>query len=231
MKFPYITFKRSVGILRRVTITILSRYLRKTKRWIRKQKLSTKVFFVLCVGLLLSYAWYMNTKRLSVDPTSYTPLMSMIGTIESNDNYNAYFGNPRNLEIKFTDMTMDEVMRWQTSFIADGNASSAVGRYQIINTTLSGLVRELNIDTTEKFNQRMQDRMAIALFERRGSTAFINKEMTAEEFAASLAKEWAALPKVIGNNPDSSYYAHDGLNKSRTSPDKIIATVNKLSAK
>jgi muramidase (phage lysozyme) len=173
----------------------------------------------------------MNTRRLSVDPSSYTPLMSLIGTIESNDNYNAYFGNPRNHEIKFTDMTIDEVMRWQADFIADGNASSAVGRYQIISTTLIGLVRELKIDTKEKFTQQMQDRMAIALFERRGSIAFINKEITAEEFTASLAKEWAALPKVIGNNPGSSYYAHDGLNKSRTSPDKIIATVNKLSAK
>lgn len=157
--------------------------------------------------------------------------MSLIGAIESNDNYNAYFGNPRNHEIKFTDMTIDEVMRWQADFIANGNASSAVGRYQIINTTLASLVRELNIDTKEKFNQQMQDRMAIALFERRGSTAFINKEVTAEEFAASLAKEWAALPKIIGENPDSSYYANDGLNKSRTSPDKIIATVNVLSAK
>jgi muramidase (phage lysozyme) len=231
MKFLYITFKRSVGILRRVTITILSRYLRNIKRWIRKQKLSTKVLVILCVSLLLSYAWYMNTRRLSVDPASYTPLMSLIGTIESNDNYNAYFGNPRNHEIKFTDMTIDEVMRWQADFIADGNASSAVGRYQIISTTLAGLVRELNINTNEKFSQQMQDRMAIALFERRGSTAFINKEMTAEEFATSLAKEWAALPKISGKNPNNSYYASDGLNKALTTPDKVLARVRSLQPK
>ena len=157
--------------------------------------------------------------------------MSLIGKIESNDNYNAYFGNPSNNEIKFTDMTIDQVMRWQADFIADENASSAVGRYQIINTTLVGLVRELKIDTKEKFNQQTQDRMAIALFERRGSTAFINNEVTAEEFAARLAKEWAALPKVIGDNPGSSYYANDGLNSSRAKPETVLGVVNQLSSK
>ena len=210
---------------------LFSVYFRKTKRWIRKQKLTTKIAVVLGICLIVLYAYEMNTKRLSVDTATYSPLMELIGEIESNDNYNAYYGKPGNADIQFTNMSVADVMKWQADFVVAGNPSSAVGRYQIINTTLEGLVRELSIDVNQKFDKNMQDRMAIALFERRGSIAYVNKELTAEEFAASLAKEWAALPKVIGENPDSSYYANDGLNKSRTSPEKIISTVNVLSAK
>ena len=172
----------------------------------------------------------MNTKRLSVDTATYSPLMNLIGEIESNDNYNAYYGKPENTDIQFTNMSVAEVMKWQEEFVASGSPSSAVGRYQIINTTLAGLVRELSINTNQTFNKNMQDRMAIALFERRGSVAYVNKELTAEEFAANLAQEWAALPKVIGDNPDSSYYANDGLNSSRTKPETILGVVNQLSA-
>lgn len=225
------TIEASVAIIRRVTVKIFSRYSRKVKRWVRKQSLSTKFFMILSVGLVIAYAYHMNTRRLSVDPLTYTPLMSLIGEIESSNNYNAYFGNPRNNEITFTDMSIDEVMRWQVDFVAQGNPSSAVGRYQIISTTLAGLVRELDLDTRQKFDQAMQDRMAIALFERRGSIAYVNNELTAEEFAASLAKEWAALPKVIGEDPESSYYAGDGLNTSRTSPDTILRIVAAIEPK
>ena len=173
----------------------------------------------------------MNTKRLSVDTATYSPLMNLIGQIESNDNYNAYYGKPENSDVQFTNMSVADVMKWQADFVAAGSPSSAVGRYQIINTTLKGLVRDLSIDTNQKFDRSMQDRMAIALFERRGSIAYVNNELTAEEFAASLAKEWAALPKVIGDNPDSSYYANDGLNSSRTKPETILGVVAQLSAK
>ena len=217
-----------LGILRRVTIKLFSRYSRKLKRWARKRKLPTLFWILLCIGLVLAYAYHMNTRRLSVDPSTYTPLLSLIGAVESNNNYNAYYANPRNSTIKFTDMTLNEVMRWQLEFVAAGNPSSAVGRYQIISTTLNSLMRELSLDPNQKFDQKMQDRMAIALLERRGSSAYVNNELTAEELAASLAKEWAALPKVIGENPESSYYAGDGLNASRVDPAAVIAKVKLL---
>ena len=209
---------------------LFSTYSRKIKQWIRKTKLSTKIGVVLSICLFVLYAYDMNTKRLSVDTATYSPLMNLIGQIESNDNYNAYYGKPENTDIQFTNMSVAEVMKWQEEFVASGSPSSAVGRYQIINTTLTGLVRELSIDTNQTFDKKMQDRMAIALFERRGSVAYVNKELTAEEFAASLAKEWAALPKVIGDNPESSYYANDGLNNSRTKPETILGVVNQLNA-
>lgn len=122
----------------------------------------------------------MDNKRLSVDPTSYTSLLQLIARAESNDNYNAYFGSPNNSTIKFTEMTISDVLAWQADFVQQGNASSAVGRYQIIDTTLSELVQQLGIDTKHKFDQDMQDRLAIALLERQGAEEYINKELKRE---------------------------------------------------
>lgn len=176
----------------------------------------------------LAYAEYMSNKRASVDPAVYTPLLHLIAKAESNGNYNAYFGKPNNDSVDFTAMSVADVLEWQAEFVAQGNPSSAVGRYQIINTTLEGLVRELEIDTTKKFDKNMQDMMAVALLERRGSVEYVNEELSREEFAANLAKEWAALPKVIGDDPEKSYYAGDGLNQSHVPVADILATIDRI---
>ena len=170
----------------------------------------------------------MDNKYLTVEPTSYTPLLHLIARAESNDNYNAYFGNPDNKSVNFTDMTIDEVLSWQENFVQQGNASSAVGRYQIIDTTLSGLVRELGIDTKQKFDAATQDKFAVTLLERRGSEKYVNKKLTREEFAANLAMEWAALPKVIGENPTASYYDGDGLNQARIGIRDVLQAIDPI---
>lgn len=173
----------------------------------------------------------MQNRRLAVDPESYKPLLQLIASVESKGNYNAYFSNARNTSIDFTNMSVAEVMQWQADFIAEGNASSAVGRYQIINTTLSGLVDKLAIDKKQKFDENTQDLLAIALLERRGSEQYINQELSREDFAANLAKEWAALPKMTGPDPTASYYASDGLNKSLVSPEKVLGAIDPIKAK
>lgn len=184
----------------------------------------------LLLGASISYAIYMNTRRLAVDPASYEPLLGLIAHAESKGNYNAYFGNPTNQSIKFTDMTIADVQAWQQEFVAQGAASSAVGRYQFIDTTLAELVAELGIKPQEKFNQALQDKLAIALLERRGSEQLVNNELTREEFAANLAMEWASLPKVIGNNPDASYYDGDGLNSSLVTRAQTLQAVAKITS-
>ncbi len=169
----------------------------------------------------------MSNERIRIDPAAHAPLLNLIARAESNGNYNAYFGNSNNTEIDFTSMTVAEVMTWQKEFIAQGKASSAVGRYQIIDTTLAGLVRQLEIDTTQKFDVRMQDQMAIALLERRGVEEYVNNQLTRHEFAANIAKEWAALPKIVGDNPHESYYASDGLNRSRIEVNEVLGEIEK----
>lgn len=173
----------------------------------------------------------MQNRRFTVDPATYVPLLDVIAKAESKGNYNAYFGNPGNSSVDFTKMSIAEVMLWQADFVRQGNASSAVGKYQIINTTLAGLIRQLGLDAHQPFDKQTQDSLAIALLERRGAENYINNEITREEFAANLAKEWAGLPKVIGENPDKSYYASDGLNKARVSVGDIMKAIEPISAK
>ena len=173
----------------------------------------------------------MQNQRLTVDPATLKPLLSLIAKGESSGNYNAYFGHGSNTSIDFTKMSIADVQKWQAKYVQQGSASSAVGKYQIVDTTLSGLVQRLGIDTKQKFDQRMQDKLAIALIERRGVNDYINNELTANQFAANLAKEWASLPRIIGGNPSDSYYASDGLNKSRISISDTIKAVTPISAK
>lgn len=211
--------------------TFFKKKLRLVKRRLKNRRVLLLIGVIIaCIGAI-SYATYMQNRRLAVDPTSYGPLLNLIASVESKDNYNAYFGNPKNDKIDFTAMSVADVMKWQKDYVAKGNYSSAVGRYQIINTTLDGLVRRLAIDTSQKFDKTMQDKLAAALLERRGAENYVNKELTKEQFAANLAKEWAALPKTTGDNPADSYYSSDGINRALVSVDAVIKAIEPIKAK
>ena len=199
-------------------------------RWLQKRP---AVFWIgiVFVAALIAYTIGSMNQRLQVDPVSAKPLLDLIARVESKGNYNAYFGNAGNTSIKFTEMSIADVLSWQEDFIVAGHPSSAVGRYQIISTTLKGLVQQLNIDTNQPFNEAMQDRMAVALLERRGATEYVNNQIDERQFAAELAKEWAALPKIIGDRPEQSYYASDGLNKALVGVDEILRAASAVSAK
>lgn len=206
------------------------KFLRAIKRRIQDPRFLAGVgIALLCMGII-GYAIYMDTRRRTVDPASYRPLLELIAKVESKGNYNAHFGSPNNTTTNFTAMTIAEVQQWQAEFVAQGNASSAVGRYQIIDSTLAGLVKQLGIDSSQKFDQATQDRLAVALLERRGSEKYINQELTREEFAANLAMEWAALPRVLGQNPDSSYYDGDGLNMSLVDSTEVLKAIGLMRA-
>ena len=208
----------------------MTRRLQKVRRWLQRRPAVFWIGLVFAAALIAYTIGSMN-QRLQVDPVSAKPLLDLIARVESKGNYNAYFGNAGNSSITFTEMSIADVLSWQEDFIAAGHPSSAVGRYQIISTTLKGLVQQLNIDTNQPFNEAMQDRMAVALLERRGATEYVNNQIDGRQFAAELAKEWAALPKIIGDRPEQSYYAGDGLNKALVGVDEILRAVNAVSAK
>jgi len=188
--------------------------LRKFKKNLRRTFTRRNAMLVGIFILALVVLWAIMHPRNAIAPEAYNPLLEVIAKGESQGNYNAYFGNVANKEIDFTSMTIADVLAWQERFVAEGKASSAVGRYQIIRPTLLGLVKELRLTTQEKFDKPLQDKLAISLMERRGAVNFVKNKLSAEEFAHQLSKEWAALPKVLGDMPESSYYAGDGLNRS-----------------
>ena len=182
---------------------------------------------IICVSavVLIGIALYSSAMSKRIDPAAYTNLLTTIAEGESRGNYNAYFGNSANTSLKLTEMSIAEVQAWQDKYVADGNASNAVGRYQIISPTLKGLIKELKLKPSQVFSERIQDKMAITLMERRGAVDFVNDKISAKQFAANLAKEWAALPAVLGDRPTESFYAGDGLNKARISTEIILKAI------
>lgn len=200
----------------------------------RLRKLSQKQKLVglgalLIVGLI-GHNIYMANKRLSVDQETYKPLLGLISQAESKGNYNAYFGNAGNKSIDFTKMSISEVLDWQSEFVKNGSPSSAVGRYQFLNTTLLDLVNSLGIDKSTRFNESTQDNLAIKLLERRGSEDYVNDDISKDKFAANLAMEWASLPKVAGENPNQSYYQADGINKALVEPYQVLEAIDHIAA-
>jgi hypothetical protein len=212
------------------TPTYIAKRQRAFKRWRKKNWFKFHALVVLSLAGLFTYAGYIGNEQINVNPDSYKPLLSVIGEAESNGDYNAYFGRSGRSDVEFTNMSVADVLKWQDEYVASGSPSSAVGRYQFINTTLKGLVDELGIKPTQKFDPPTQDRLAITLLERRGSISYIKKELSQQQFAANLAKEWAGLPKMTGKNPELSYYAGDGLNKSRVAPHKVLKAIEPIEA-
>lgn len=136
-----------------------------------------------------------------IDPTtSPTALLEMIGGAEASGNYNAYSDNARNTSLRFTDMSINDVLQWQRNTIATGaTTSSAVGKYQIVRATMLETVKALGLSGDEKFTPQLQDAMAMHLLKGRGYDKFVAGEITASEFQDSIAKEWASLPTSAGH--------------------------------
>ena len=198
--------------------------------WVLRRRRNRKFLAtgLIAAGLAITVSAMVESAPTKVNPTAYVPLLNVIADGESSGNYNAHFGNAANATVRFTDMSVGEVLRWQEEYVRQGSPSSAVGRYQIIRPTLTKLVQEQHIEPSARFDEKLQDRMAIALLERRGSLAYVEKKISREQFAANLAQEWAALPRVTGPNPTESYYAGDGLNKSRISVDAVYKALDAL---
>lgn len=189
-----------------------------------------KRWFALPVIIMLVILAVIVTER-NVMNANYTDLLNTIAQGESKGNYNAHYGNTHNSTTTFTDMTVAQVLDWQREYVAQGNPSSAVGKYQFIEPTLRGLVDEMNIDLNARFDADLQDKLAIRLLERRGVHEYLRGNMTREQLAHNLSKEWAALPRVIGANPNSSYYDGDGLNHVQISIEEVFVAIASLDQK
>jgi len=181
-------------------------------------------------GLTLPLAIQIYQEEPKSEPVgtgkSNTDLLELIGEVEAQGNYNAIFGNGGQDEIDYTAMTLDEVAEAQKAHVTAGNASSAIGKYQFIQGTLKGLRKDLGLKGDEKFTPELQDELAQALLRRRGLDKYLKGDITAEQFQANLAKEWASLPS---DSKNKSYYDGDGLNKARTDTNTLLERIKKLS--
>ncbi|MQX25507.1 hypothetical protein GHJ84_32190 [Sinorhizobium meliloti] len=91
-------------------------------------------------------------------------------------------------EQDLTVLTLDQIDALQVEMLSHpenaarypGGGSSAIGRYQIVRSTLKGLRAKLHLSGDQFFDAAMQDRLALTLACQRGATR-------------DLGKEWASL--------------------------------------
>ena len=167
-------------------------------------------------------------------------ILDVIGFAEGagyNTPYNGSNITPVQLYGKqLSELTLDEVFTWQAASVNAGSASSAAGKYQIINKTLKGLVDGAGVVSREdKFSPANQDKLCRKLLQQRGVDGFMAGSKSEASFCLAMAQEWASLPVIERTqgqkrkvDPGESYYAGDGLNKSRIAPIQLIAAVREV---
>lgn len=123
------------------------------------------------------------------------PILTLIGTYESQGNYNAYYGNQDNQsDPEFTSMSLSEVLSWQRDYINAGSVSSAVGKYQIIDKTITKLAPSIPLTMEAVFANETQDVFALKILEANGLDAFLDGRLSVDAFGTNLAREWSSLP-------------------------------------
>lgn len=158
------------------------------------------------------------------------PLLDFIGKYESGGDYNIVWGGIKQKDrpiAPLTSMTIRQVLAWQDS-IDPYYMSEAAGKYQIMEDTLREIYAPAGMILENLFNDNTQDRLALYLLKRRGLRKYLSGEISAEQFANNVAKEWASMPVVSGSKRGRSFYDGDGLNSTHVSVDSYLSVINAL---
>ena len=105
---------------------------------------------------------------------------------------------------KPTQMTLGEIHAW---IDATPGQHHAIGRFQIIPSTLARLQSRLGMDGSVPFNRPTQNRMASLLIADAGYHEFRAGHLSLSGFMDDLAKVWAGLPTADGR---SHYHGYAG---------------------
>jgi hypothetical protein len=157
-----------------------------------------------------------------------TPLANLIGAVESDTvgGYNAANGgSPMDLGkdglVRVTgrrceEVTIREIKAWQKRGLL-----YAVGRYQMIPSTLSAAVKWSGLKDSDYFTPQNQDKMLEALLKHKRPSvwAHIKNGASINSAITDLAREWAGLPTLRG----SSYYGYG--NRSHASVPQVVAAL------
>ena len=148
-------------------------------------------------------------------------VLDLVAGPESRGNYNAWYAQAHQSQVQLADLTVREVRALQDRLVRR-NGGSAVGRYQIIDDTLAGLVERLGLTGNERFTPALQDRMAMHLARDAGLQAWLTGALSDERFAANLARVWAGLP---GDHSDRSVYAGIQGNRATLGWRTVVASL------
>lgn len=165
---------------------------------------------------------------IGVGAQDFDALKGVIGQAESDaaGGYDAVVSNKKTPKPP-TEMTVGEVLQWQREELADPKNSgridvTAIGKYQIINKTLKGLVDAAGVSMSDKFDAETQDKLYMELLKGAGLNKYMDGTISKDEFAHNISKVWAGLPKDEGGE---SYYGKDGFNKAHVSWDAVMKAI------
>lgn len=159
----------------------------------------------------------------------YRPLLDLIGHAEGTDRkrgynetlaYGAYTGG----DVDLCAMTLKEIDALQTRMLkhpANSFNSSALGRYQIVRTTLRAIRKSLSLSDNALFDPGMQDRCACYLLGLRGIDKYLAGRLAEDTLVDNLAREWASLPTTSGKG------AYSGQNVA-VSPERVRQVLAKV---
>jgi conjugal transfer mating pair stabilization protein TraG len=137
----------------------------------------------------------------------------LIAVPESRGNYNAWYGKAEQDRVDLSGLSVNEVRDLQTDLV-QSNGGSAIGRYQLLDDTLDGLIDRMGLSGNERFTPALQDRMALQLARDAGMEGWIGGRIGDERFARNLSEIWAGLPRDASNE---SHY--EGIQGNRATVD------------
>ena len=151
---------------------------------------------------------------------SWKPILDLIAKYEAvGGSYDSIY--PSRTKPGLSKMTIAEADSWQAS-TASSRGSAAAGRYQFMN--IKHQAAYAGIGSNAIFSPENQDKMAIALIEKKRKVTYDLMQKNPDEAMIRLGMEWAALPMpkaMRGHkrmvNAGQSYYAGDGKNKAGAS--------------
>ena len=151
------------------------------------------------------------------------PILELIGFTEGTDKGDSYneslgYGAYTNGDVELTSMTLKDIDKLQTKMLKHPNNklnSSALGRFQIIRTTLRKIKKQMGLPDDTLFTPEVQDKMALHLLKGRGLDKWRAGKMSDNAFVNALAKEWASLPTTSGRG----HYKGQGV---RATPKQVL---------
>src|SRR5690606_31836595 len=152
----------------------------------------------------------------------YRPMLDLIGFAEGTDRKRGYnetlaYGAFTGGDVDLVAMTLEAIDALQTRMLKHPKNhfnSSALGRYQIVRTTLRAIRKTLKLPATALFDADMQDRCACYLLGLRGIDKYLAGRLSEDTLINNLAHEWASLPTTTGKG------AYAGQNAA-VSPDRV----------
>jgi hypothetical protein len=134
--------------------------------------------------------------------------------------------------------TIGEVKQFQANSKSSAYGQLwATGRYQIIPSTLLGLLKKIPLKDSDLYNKENQDKLGWQLIKERKpiidyiSGTIPDTQTNLERASLEMAKIWASLGvpySANGVNQDQSYYGKNGVDKASVSSTIVMQKLKEL---